>query len=198
MDILSSFLHNLPRSQLVQLAQTAIVTFLVGLISLGAFLLFLQWEDRKEAAADEKKDKDQTIIYGIKETAVTIQHQSLDQDDEEFLRHVRAFSRKNMEFHEFMETLENFTEFLHTHSHPNYEDMVTVRQILGWHDQADARSWLMVAQAFWILHPWEEMIPYIGYDVLPDSPVLGPVLERCSPKVAPAAETESHPTPTET
>jgi hypothetical protein len=102
------------------------------------------------------------MVYGVKETAVTIQHEKLNTDDEEFLRHVRAFQAcEQSKACKFGEVFDNFMAFLHLHDHPNYEDMRLVQYVLRKYDLHSAYQWITVAQAFWMLNPWEVMIPYI-------------------------------------
>lgn len=160
-----SFLTTLSHADLVRILHTTFTTMGVGIAGLLAFLMFTMWEDRKQEAAEkaaEKAEKEEnTFVYGTKETYVTIQHQGLNKDDGEFLRHVRALSAGE----NFLEVLGNFTKFLKVYEHPNYEDVADVRRILRDEELESAMLWLSTVQAFWMLHPWKKAIPYIPYDL---------------------------------
>ncbi len=153
------YLYSLPAEQLAHIVLSCLVTFGSGIFFLGALLMYMHVQDKKEERAEKKEH---TIIYGVKETAVTIQHQDLNKDDEEFLRHVRALSNPSLTESECLEILDNFGAFLKLHEHPNARDIRLARKAIwtiGYLESAI--QWLQVAQAFWILHPWEVMIPYI-------------------------------------
>jgi hypothetical protein len=205
MDLLNPFLNSLSTSQLVQLAQSAIITSFVGFVSIVAFLIYMRWEDHKEA----QEANEQMIVYGTRETAVTIQHQTLNKDDEEFLRHVRALSRSDLTYNEIMEILGNFIEFLKIHNHTNCEDLMFARRGLQ-RNLRSAWAWLAVAQAFWILYPWDEMIPFIAYEFVENTPQPTPQptphptpqptpqpSPALRPAAEPAAESPASLTPTE-
>ncbi len=135
----------------------------MGLLGILFFLGWSWWEDRKEAKMLQMEQKENTFVYGTKETYVTIQHQSLCQDDEEFLRHVRALSKPDLKESEFLDILGNFKAFLKIHRHANYQDVAMAYQCL--YEYESAFHWISVSQAFWILHPWKTMIPYIPTEI---------------------------------
>ncbi len=157
-----AYIYSLSAEQLAHIVLSCFVTFGSGIFFMGALLMYMHVQDKKDESAEKKEH---TIIYGVKETAVTIQHQDLNKDDEEFLRHVRALSNPSLTESECLEILDNFGAFLKLHEHQNYQDVRLVRKAIWAFGHLDsAIQWLQVAQAFWILHPWEEMIPYIVWE----------------------------------
>lgn len=152
------YLYSLSTKQLAHIVLSYVVTVCIGLFTLGISITYIYIQDKKEKY---EENKDPMILYGIKETAVTIQHQFLNKDDEEFLRHVRALSTISMTEMECLEVLDNLSAFLKLHKHPNTRDVKTVHKAIQYGYISSALQWLHVAKAFWILHPWDEMIQYI-------------------------------------
>lgn len=157
---MQAFLSTLSHADLVLILYTTCTTFGVGIAGMLVFLMYTAKEDRKLEMSEKEEN---TFVYGTKETYVTIQHQALNKDDGEFLRHIRALSACSPQ--DFMDILGNFTAFLKVHDHPNYVDVADVRQILGFEELESAVLWLCTAQAYWMLHPWMKAVPYIPYDL---------------------------------
>jgi hypothetical protein len=161
------YIYSLPAEQLAHIVLSCFVTIFTGTSLMVIMYTCMDIKEKKEEEQQEKKDK--TIVYGIKETAVTIQHQYLNKDDEEFLRHVRALSNVPVQTIECMEILDNFSAFLKLHNHHNSYDIRVVRRLLQTEVLNSAFLWLKVAQAFWILHPWDEMLPYVMWEYYENS-----------------------------
>lgn len=161
---MQAFLSTFSHTDLVNILYSTFTTFGVGIAGILVFLMYAAMEDQKSEAAEKEEN---TFVYGTKETYVTIQHQVLNKDDGEFLRHVRALSACSSQ--DFMDILGNFTAFLKIHDHPNYADVSDVRRILRFEELESAILWLSTAQAFWMLHPWMKAVPYIPYDFHTDS-----------------------------
>jgi threonyl-tRNA synthetase len=129
----------------------------------------MHFQEKKEIDAAMDTDTStyastNTILYGVKETAITIQHEFLNQTDEEFLRHIRALSNAPVSKKECLEILENLIAFLTLYKHPNASDVREVRRAIFHNNLPSAFHWLQVALAYWLLHPWEEMLPYIMWE----------------------------------
>lgn len=158
MEFIYTYLSSQPKENLITFLYAWSITMIFGLGSLFFFLGYSYWGER--AVEKQEALEEHTILYGIKETAVTIRRLELNKNDEEFLRHVRAFSG----YTDLQEVLENFIAFLKLHNHENYEDMRIVYYILKKYELESAYKWLSVAQAFWILHPWEIMLSYVPFE----------------------------------
>jgi hypothetical protein len=158
--MIPSVLVSRPREELVKIIYSSWISVVVGVCGLVFFLAYSYCEDRKEEANIQNEN---TIVYGTKETYVTIQHQFLCHDNEEFLRHVQALSKSDLSKSEFLDILANFKKFLKIHRHNNFLDVAMAHRYIE--DLDSAYQWILVAQAFWILHPWKTMIPYVPLEM---------------------------------
>ena len=152
-----------------EIVLSTFVGCLGGLALLSSYIFFEEKMKAKKATTAANATEGKVTQYGIQEVPIRITYPTLNEAQEDFLRHIDALSDYET-LEELLEITENLNQFLESVDHPNSVDVQDVLDIFQHAKEYTketlymAEKWLKVAQTYWTLHPCEEMFPFV-FDV---------------------------------